>query len=81
MKFYIDCVEIPGDDSLGDVGLPKYVAWSREHRLGGGDVWIPYLYRNGQEVNMYQWRYGNGVALYQQWLQEIMDQEKLLMQV
>ena len=81
MKFYIDNVEIPGDDSIGDVGLPKNIAWSREHRLGAGNVWVPYLYRNGQEVVMYEWRYGTGVVLHQEWLLELMNREAEAMQV
>ena len=76
IKYYVDGIEVPGDDTIGDVGLPKSVAWSREHRLGAGNVWVPYLYRNNQSVEMYNWRYGNNFIMDYTWLIELMNREK-----
>jgi hypothetical protein len=80
IKYYVDSIEVPGEDTIGDVGLPKYIAWSREHRLGSGDVWVPYLYRNGQYIEMYNWRYGNNFIMDTTWLSELMNREKLYIQ-
>lgn len=80
MHYYVDGEEIPSQDGVGDEGIQYSIAWSRSSRLGGGNVWIPYLYRNWQNVNMYNWRYGNGINLHQAWIQELMSREKLIIE-
>jgi hypothetical protein len=75
MHYYIDGVECPSKEGVGEVGVPYSVAWSRYPRLGGGDVWVPYLNRDWQVVTMYQWRYSSGLVLHQGWIQEIYEKE------
>jgi hypothetical protein len=71
MRYYIDGIECPSEDGIDEVGLPYSVAWSRHHRLGGGNVWVPYLYRDWQAVTMYKWRYSTGLVLHQKWINEL----------
>lgn len=72
MKFYVDGIDVPPEDLTGDEGIPYTTAYSRYTRLGGGYVWAPYLYRAGQSISVYNWRYQTGLNLHQQWLQELM---------
>jgi hypothetical protein len=76
MRFYIDSVLCDAKEGTGDEGMLYSVAWSRYSRLGGGDVWLPYLYRNWQSVIMYQWRYASGLVLHQEWIQELYNRER-----
>lgn len=80
MNYYVDGEEIYSQDSVGDEGIQYSIAWSRSSRLGGGNVWVPYLYRNWQNVNMYNWRYGNGINIHQAWIQELMNRERLVIE-
>jgi hypothetical protein len=75
MLFYVDGRILPAEDGVGEDGLLYSIAWSRSVRQGGGDVWCPYLYEAGQAVSVYNWRFGAGFQLHQQWLQEIMARE------
>lgn len=79
MHYYIDGIECPCETGSGIEGLPYSVAWSRHPRLGGGRVWVPYLYRDWQIVTMYKWRYSSGLVLHQGWINEIKDKEALEM--
>jgi hypothetical protein len=72
MKFYVDGIEVPSEDLTGEEGLPYNIAWSRYTRLGGGYVWAPYLYKAGQSISVYNWRYQTGLILDQAWLQQLM---------
>lgn len=76
MHYYIDGVECPAEDGVGEEGIPYSIAWSRVHRLGGGNVWVPYLYRDWQIVTMYRWRYSSGLVLHQDWINEIKTLEQ-----
>lgn len=78
MHYYVDGEEILSQDGVGDEGIQYSIAWSRSSRLGGGNVWVPYLYRNWQSLNMYNWRYGNGISIHQAWIRELMDRERLI---
>ena len=75
MLFYIDGVECPSETGAGIEGIPYSTAWSRYSRLGGGDVWVPYLYRDWQTVTMYKWRYSSGLVLHQGWINELKELE------
>lgn len=75
MHYYVDGVECPSDTGAGDEGLPYSTAWSRYPRLGGGDVWVPYLYRDWQTLIMYKWRYSSGLVLHKDWINELKDLE------
>lgn len=76
MHYYVDGIECPSEDTIGDEGILKNTAWSRYNRLGGGNVWVPYLYRDWQSVTMYRWRYSSGLILSSQWINEIKDMEQ-----
>jgi len=76
MHYYVDGVECPVEDGIGDEGMLKSIAWSRYNRLGGGNVWVPYLYRNWQTITLYRWRYSTGLILHQQWINEIKELEQ-----
>lgn len=76
MHYYIDGVECPTEDGVGEEGMPYSRAWSRSHRLGGGNVWVPYLYRDWQVVTMYKWRYSSGLVLHQEWINELKNLEQ-----
>ena len=76
MHYYIDGIECPSEVGASEEGVPYSVAWSRYHRLGGGNVWIPYLYRDWQVVTMYRWRYSSGLVLHQGWINEIKELEQ-----
>jgi hypothetical protein len=78
MHYYVDGIECPSEDGVGDEGIPYSVAWSRSHRLGGGNIWVPYLYRDWQVVTMYRWRYSSGLVLHQGWINELRDIEQPL---
>jgi len=76
MHYYVDGIECPSKDGVGEVGVPYSVAWSRYSRLGGGNVWIPCLNRNWQSVTMYRWRYSSGLVLHQGWINELKEIEQ-----
>jgi len=76
MHYYVDGIECPTEDGIGDEGMLKSIAWSRYNRLGGGNVWVPYLYRNWQTITLYRWRYSTGLILHQQWINEIKELEQ-----
>lgn len=76
MRYYVDGIECPSESGINEVGFPYSVAWSRIHRLGGGNVWVPYLYRDWQVVTMYRWRYASGLVLHQDWINEIKNLEQ-----
>ncbi len=72
MLYYADGISVPTEEQTGPEGIPYNTAWSRSVRLGGGDVWSPYLYKAGQSITVYNWRYQTGLVIHQQWLQELM---------
>lgn len=76
MHYYIDGIECPSEDGISSEGISYSVAWSRYGRLGGGNVWVPYLYRDWQSVIMYRWRYASGLVLHNGWINEIKDLEQ-----
>ncbi len=79
MSFYVDSIEIPPEEGLHPEGQPFSVAWSQEVRVGGGDVWCPYLYAQSQSVSLYNWRFTKNIQIHQQWIRELMakDLQKL----
>lgn len=76
MHYYIDGINCPTESGTSIEGIPYSIAWSRHHRLGGGNVWVPYLYRDWQEVTMYRWRYSSGLVLHQDWINELKELEQ-----
>jgi PKD repeat protein len=79
MTFYVDAMIVPAQDGLDSYGLPYSVAKSTTPRVGGGDVWLPYLYESGQVIYQYNWRFGKNFNLGQSWIQQLMikDQQAL----
>lgn len=71
MRYYVDAIEIPAEDGYGDEGILYSIAWSRHTRLGGGDVCVPCLDTAGQSVSLYNWRFGAGFTLHQEWIREL----------
>lgn len=76
MHYYVDGIECPCEEGVSEDGMLYSVAWSRKGRLGGGNIWVPYLYRDWQTLTMYKWRYSSGLILSQQWLNEIKTLEQ-----
>jgi hypothetical protein len=72
VKFYVDGIEVPPEDGTGPDGMLYSTAWSRSVRQGGGSVWVPYLYTAGQSVSIYNWRFGKGFQIHQEWLKQLM---------
>jgi hypothetical protein len=75
MIFYVDGISVPPETGMGLEGVLYSTAWSRSGRLGGGSVWSPYLYKSGQAVSVYNWRFGANFQLHQKWIQELMALE------
>ena len=69
----MDGLYVPPEDGVGPDGVLYSTAWSRSARVGGGDVWAPYLYTAGQAVSLYNWRMGIGFQIDQAWLKQLMD--------
>lgn len=76
MHYYVDGIECPCEEGLSEDNMPYNIAWSRYGRLGGGNVWVPYLYRDWQSVRLYRWRYASGLILHKDWLNEIYEEER-----
>jgi hypothetical protein len=76
MHYYVDGIDCPCEDGVDESGMPYSVAWSRYSRLGGGNVWVPYLYRDWQTLIMHKWRYASGLILHQQWINELKNLEQ-----
>lgn len=76
MKFFVDETEIPNRIGTDGDGLDYSIAYRRSGRIGGGDVWCPYLYAAGQEVTLYNWRFGEGFILPDHWVEDLMDHDK-----
>lgn len=76
MHYYVDGTECPCEEGLSEENMPYDIAWSRYGRLGGGNVWVPYLYRDWQSVRLYRWRYASGLVLHKDWIREIYEEEK-----
>lgn len=72
MKYYVDGIEIAPEDGVGTEGILYSLAWSRDVRMGGGNVWCPYIYKAGQALSVYNVRMAKDITLHQQWLQELM---------
>lgn len=76
MSFYVDALRVPAMTTIGPGGIPRSVAWSYEVRRGGGDVWCPHLYAQGQAVRLSNWRMSTGLQLSGAWIKELMDVDK-----
>jgi hypothetical protein len=76
MMYYVDGVSLPVEDGVSDGGVLYATAWSRSGRQGGGAVWCPYLYKAGQSVAVYNWRFASNLQIHQGWIQELMAKEK-----
>lgn len=76
IHYYIDGKECPCEEGLNEFNIPYSIAWSRYGRIGGGNVWVPYLYKDQQSVIMYRWRFAAGLILHQTWLNEIYEEER-----
>jgi hypothetical protein len=79
MHYYVDGIECPCEEGVNEFNIPYNIAWSRYGRLGSGNVWVPYLYRDWQSVRMYRWRYASNLILHKEWLQEIYEKERELL--
>lgn len=79
MRYYVDGLYLPPEEGTGPSGVLFSTAWSRQHRQGGGSVWSPYLYKSGQAISVYHWRFVSDVVLHQQWILDLMkiDQRRL----
>ena len=79
MVYYVDGQELAAEEGVGDDGVLNSIAWSRNVRLGGGYVWVPYLYNVGQSITIYNWRYASDLILHKAWINELMqeDQQRL----
>lgn len=75
MSYYVDGMTIPPRVGSSIDNIPYSVAWSKEVRLGGGDVWVPYLSRVGDHIKLYKVRYGNGFSLTQDQVKDIYNRE------
>jgi PKD repeat protein len=78
MKFLVDGVEVPvrlGYNS--STGLVYSKAYSSVGRVGGGEVWCPYLSNSGQRITLYNWRFAKGVSLDNNWIEELFKIDKL----
>lgn len=63
MSYMVDGIALPAEAGSGTEGMPFNRAWTYEPRLGGGNVWSPYLYGPGQAVSVYYWRMISGFTL------------------
>lgn len=79
MKYFIDDYVLPSEDGLDESGLEFSIAYSYYVRLGGGNVWSPYLYKGGQSIQVYNWRFGLNFILDDNWIRELneIDREKM----
>jgi PKD repeat protein len=76
MKYYVDGIVLPSDTTLDSEGFSKDIARSEHVRLGGGDVYSPYLYRAGTAIALYNWRVGFNFCIHQEWIQDLMKIDK-----
>lgn len=76
MSFCVDGLPLSPEDGVGPDGILYSTAYSRSSRLGGGDVWCPYLYVAGQSISLYGWRFGEGFTLDIGWLNQIMVRDR-----
>jgi len=76
MKFYVDGIEVPSDTDTDDEGFTKNIARSKFVRIGGGDVYSPYLTQESSAISLYNWRVGFNFTIHQEWLKELMEIDK-----
>ena len=81
MTFYADGLILPPEDGLDSFGLPFFVAKSLSSHVGGGSVWAPYLYKRSQVIYQYNWRFGKDFNLGQQWIQKLMNIDKISLKI
>jgi len=80
MFYYVDGVSVPSEDGLSPDSVLYSIAWSRSARQGGGQVWVPYIYKKGQAVSIYNWRFASGIQIHQGWLQQLMVVDKAVLE-
>lgn len=81
MVYYVDGRILPNRSGVGSDGISYGLAHNREVDLGGGDLWIPYLWKKGQSLFMYNWRFGKDFTLGQSWIQRLRDIDKVKLRI
>lgn len=76
MKYYVDGIVLPSDTSLNSDGFSNNISRSEHVRLGGGDVYSPYLYQAGTAIALYNWRVGFNFCIHQEWIQDLINIDK-----
>jgi len=73
MMYYVDGERLEAEDGLDDEGLEFSIARTKAVRIGGGNVYCPYLYETNTGINLYNWRVGIGFTIHQQWIKDLMS--------
>lgn len=73
MMYYIDAEKLESEDGLDDEGFEFSVARTKAVRIGGGNVYCPYLYETNTGISMYNWRVGIGFTIHQDWIRDLMN--------
>lgn len=81
MIYYIDGEKLEAEDGIDDEGLEFSIARSKAVRLGGGNVYCPYLYETNTGINMYNWRVGIGFTIHQEWIKDLMNIDGLDLEI
>ena len=71
MSFFADINPLDPESGIGLDGIAYSKAYSTETRLGGGDVWCPYLTEAGQAITLFNWRYASDFGLYASWIRDL----------
>ena len=71
MEYFIDDYVLAPEDGA-DINNHAYsIAYSLSTRQGGGDVWCPYLTTSGQSIQLFNWRFGEGFTLDDNWIRKL----------
>jgi len=76
MRYSVDDKIVPAREGIDSEGLEYSIAYNLAERIGGGDVWCPYVYEAGQSITLYNWRFALGVTLTDTWVKDLMDIDK-----
>lgn len=76
MRYYVDSIPLTAEDGFDSNGLLYSRARSTSARVGGGDVWSPYLYGPGQGVSVFHWRMKVNQNISDIWVQDLMHEDE-----